>query len=511
MLIKWLVVVPIVVLALLIIMRDAVAYMRCKYYESQGFVFRFRPVLGFITLFLPSSDKRDEGDVLNPLRRALAACKDKHGLVINDWFKMKAYIWITDYKLVKEFFVKETTCTQRFKRFNERIPMDFFYSNSQRSLDQKSAFAEMFRIEHLNEISKHIIRTWRANLSQELTNKNISQVPNLVDFLVLVRPSMIEIANKVLFGGEHPVPIVEETGEQIPKAVLAFYGKLNTDKGEFSLSNILSFGLLSRFDLTMVFIQATKEAKEIKKAIISCFEARLKLDDSQLGNNLMDIMVKANKQAGETKFSDDEIVAFMSVFLFAGIDTTSKTLTAAIYRLGLYPEIAEKIREEVINLSLDKQSVTMDELDKAEVLARYYREVLRVNGSGAFLFERLVTSDFMLGNICFKKGDLINIPITYFHSEFGGKDGEVLFEPKMVIGDQGFKSPGQAYLPFSIGKRSCPGQFLVEMIIKIFIVQIVKHLKLETDESRHKAYMKMTDGYGMDKCTVKCTLIEPFK
>ena len=59
-----------------------------------------------------------------------------------------------------------------------------------------------------------------------------------------------------------------------------------------------------------------------------------------------------------------------------------------------------------------RDGLSFEELDKLSLLDAVVKEALRVAGSAPFLFERIATKDFTLGEIKIRKGDLLNVPIA---------------------------------------------------------------------------------------------------
>lgn len=52
--------------------------------------------------------------------------------------------------------------------------------------------------------------------------------------------------------------------------------------------------------------------------------------------------------------SKDEVVAQSILFFLAGYDTTATSISFLMYNLALYPEIQEKLYEEIMNVAGDK-------------------------------------------------------------------------------------------------------------------------------------------------------------
>lgn len=84
-----------------------------------------------------------------------------------------------------------------------------------------------------------------------------------------------------------------------------------------------------------------------------------------------DLPLEAEK-ASDDKLTMKEIIAQCFLFFFAGYDTTSTVLTAALYELARYPEIQEKLREEIHRVLSESEG----ELSYGNVLKMNYLDAV---------------------------------------------------------------------------------------------------------------------------------------
>ncbi|KAF8990992.1 cytochrome P450 [Cyathus striatus] len=87
------------------------------------------------------------------------------------------------------------------------------------------------------------------------------------------------------------------------------------------------------------------------------------------GKDIMSILLKANTEASEEdRLSEPEILAQMSTFIFAGMDTTSNALS----------QVQEKLRQEVSQAHNGRVELIYDELETLRYLDAVCRETLRL-------------------------------------------------------------------------------------------------------------------------------------
>ncbi|KAI0308632.1 cytochrome P450 [Amylostereum chailletii] len=120
----------------------------------------------------------------------------------------------------------------------------------------------------------------------------------------------------------------------------------------------------------------TKEIWEAKKART---DADTLGEESDEGRDLMSILLKANDAANEEdRLPDDELLAQMSTFLFAGTDTTSSALARILHMLCLHPDAQEELREELVAAGGAHGALDYDALHGLSYLDAVCRETLRL-------------------------------------------------------------------------------------------------------------------------------------
>lgn len=102
-------------------------------------------------------------------------------------------------------------------------------------------------------------------------------------------------------------------------------------------------------------------------------------------------MEENDKSALGDKLPEDELLAQVNLFLFAGTDTTSSGLSRILHTLALYPEAQSRLREELINAGAPDADSDYDTLDRLPYLEAVCRETLRLFPPIRFIRRRSVT------------------------------------------------------------------------------------------------------------------------
>ncbi|CCL98383.1 uncharacterized protein FIBRA_00378 [Fibroporia radiculosa] len=218
------------------------------------------------------------------------------------------------------------------------------------------------------------------------------------------------------------------------------------------------------------------------------------------GKDIMSILLKANTAASESdRLSEEELIAQISTFVFAGMDTTSNTISRILHILAQRPEMQEKLREEIQNTGAG-DSISYEDLNKLCLLDAVCRETLRVYPPATEV-TRVPTKDVVLPlsePIIGLDGTLIKeIPIPEGTEIFIGTMGSNL-RPAMWGEDslewkpERWLSPlpakvTEASIPgvysnlmtFMGGKRACIGFKFSEMEMKVVLSVLLSTFRFE--------------------------------
>ncbi|KAI8986789.1 cytochrome P450 [Trametes punicea] len=116
--------------------------------------------------------------------------------------------------------------------------------------------------------------------------------------------------------------------------------------------------------------------------IIEQKRAALRAGESDVGKDIMTILLKANSAASkEDQLPDDQLIAQISTLVFAATDTTSNTLARVLHVLGERPDVQSKLREEIIT-ACDGNDLTYDALQALPYLDAVVKETLRFYTTG---------------------------------------------------------------------------------------------------------------------------------
>jgi len=381
---------PVLLLVVFLVLRDIWIVSRMLGYKRQGFKWKYVPLLGQISLLFP--DKTHPDDPMATFKEVLSTAKDCPGLVINDTVGSTALLYLTNLELIKEFFVKETAVSRRADVGDLKVSFSFLFDFSERGFAHRKVFSDLFRVETITSNIPFIQGVAKKQLTGFIEGKS-----GTFDFKQKFEALIREVAKTILFGDEKHVPVCADEDKTLATdMVFKIIIDLST-KGLNHPLNILFWGAPNKLNLLPASKLATKRSKMLSDAIIGAYKQRSSNDSYKLGVNILDLMISHNRSHPDNQFSHEDIVGDTVLFLFAGTDTTSKTLASCTYLLAKHPEVARAIRDDIRRFDLTSPSTTIEDLDKSKILDATIKEVLRLRSPAPSSFERIVTKDFKLG------------------------------------------------------------------------------------------------------------------
>ncbi|KAI8989217.1 cytochrome P450 [Trametes punicea] len=253
-------------------------------------------------------------------------------------------------------------------------------------------------------------------------------------------------------------------------------------------------------------MQTTSKMAQRSQEIVNEKKMRLMKGDDQLkreveeGKDLMSILLKANMVAAKADWlTDQELIAQVSTFILAGMDTTANALTRALHILAEHPAEQEKLRAEVIE-ARNGNDLSYDALDKLEYLDAVCRETLRL-WAPVNVISRDAAKDMRLPlhtPVVGQDGTVMNeIPVPAGTSVLVNLQGlncnrslwgEDAYEWKperwlkpLPSALEDARVPGvySNLMTFSGGARSCIGFKFSQLTMKVVLSLLVSSFKLE--------------------------------
>ncbi|CAB3234330.1 unnamed protein product [Arctia plantaginis] len=179
-------------------------------------------------------------------------------------------------------------------------------------------------------------------------------------------------------------------------------------------------------------------------------------DDTKVTKSFLDLYIESS--GGDRGCTDEELLEETLVMLLAGTDTSAVGLCFTICMLAQYPDVQEKVFQELQEVFGDSErQVVVEDLPRLKYLEAVFRESLRLYPPVP-LIVREINEDIKLpSGVTLKKGCGFLALIWGLHRNplYWGEDAEQ-FRPERFL--EGHSRHPAAFLTFSHGPRNCLGE-----------------------------------------------------
>jgi len=232
-------------------------------------------------------------------------------------------------------------------------------------------------------------------------------------------------------------------------------------------------------------------------------------DKSSTRKDILSLLLRANDLPEAQRMSDENVMGQIPGFFVAAHETTSVTLTWALYSLTQNKHIQTKLRQELSQISTDNP--TMDDLNGLPYLDAVVRETLRLY-SPAFNIIRVATKDDCIplskpftdrkgivhNEIRIRKGQSIMVPIAVINRDkliWGEDSTEFNPERWANIPDAAASVPGiwANLMTFFGGPRACIGFRFALVEIKAVLFTLIRAFEIDLAVSAKDIGTKAAD------------------
>mmetsp|Transcript_539 Transcript_539/g.536 ORF Transcript_539/g.536 Transcript_539/m.536 type:complete len:454 (+) Transcript_539:1-1362(+) len=220
------------------------------------------------------------------------------------------------------------------------------------------------------------------------------------------------------------------------------------------------------------------QLKRRQKILIDTIEAMIENKRKSPGDDVISMLLKNPEN------TNNDLLGVLSIFFFAGFDTTSNTMAMVLYHLSQNPDVQEKCRENVFEvLGGQNEKPRLHKLFHMQYLLAVIKETLRLFPTVPMV-TREVTQSHTDG-VCprFKEESTFGITLNFFGCHYNPKawNKPNEFIPERWIDpsiDEGCDLDQRVYCPFALGKRACLGRQFAYFEMLTVISMVLQKFRL---------------------------------
>ena len=223
------------------------------------------------------------------------------------------------------------------------------------------------------------------------------------------------------------------------------------------------------------FREALKHANSVFFRIIEERRAA-----SDFPPDLLSMLLQARDADTGEAMTDQQVRDEIATMVIAGHETTAKCLVWTLHLLGLHPEIAAQLHDE-LRAVLGDRLPTSDDVPKLEVTTSIIKESMRIFPP-AWIIERRAIADDEVCGYRVSAGALVMVAsiVTHRSPAIWGDDAHE-FIPARFRGVEAEKNRHRyAYFPFGGGPHQCIGNNFAMMEAVLVLATLAQRYEFET-------------------------------
>uniref|UniRef100_A0A4X2JZF7 Cytochrome P450 family 27 subfamily A member 1 n=2 Tax=Vombatus ursinus TaxID=29139 RepID=A0A4X2JZF7_VOMUR len=192
------------------------------------------------------------------------------------------------------------------------------------------------------------------------------------------------------------------------------------------------------------------------------------------------------------QLSPDEAMGSLAELLLAGVDTTSNTLTWALYHLAQDPEIQEALHKEVVGVVPPGKIPQYKDFAHMPLLKAVLKETLRLYPVVPINSRINTEKEVIVGDFLFPKNTQFVLCHFAMSRDPDNFPSPMKFLPRRWLRKNRIGSVGGSHafgsLPFGYGVRSCLGRRVAELEMNLVLSRMIQQYEISLAPGMQKVY-----------------------
>ncbi|KAM0907005.1 hypothetical protein ACQ4PT_016411 [Festuca glaucescens] len=192
--------------------------------------------------------------------------------------------------------------------------------------------------------------------------------------------------------------------------------------------------------------------------------------------------VLAAEKSGE--ITPENVIYIVENINVAAIETTLWSIEWALAEVVNHPDVQRKVRGEIKDVLGDDEPITESNIGRLPYLQAVIKETLRLHCPIPLLVPHMNLEDAKLGGYAIPKGSKVVVNAWWLSNnpELWEKPEE--FRPERFLGEESSVDAAVGskvdfrFLPFGMGRRSCPGIILALPILALIVGKLVRSFEM---------------------------------
>jgi len=349
--------------------------------------------------------------------------------------------------------------------------------------------------------SFEIVQTECIHMLEELGSLNgkVVAFPKFISVYLVNVIAKFEM-NKRFSKDDHKLEVIEKIAA------------IMTKRKDYVAIFFLMFPFLDDSDLFCRFVLTATSRWKMFDDAHDIFQAEIddhlkKIDMNAEGEDLIDrFLIKQHQLKQKTglvsTFTTWQLIRNVFELFVAGYETTSTTLGWSFMFMSRYPEIQNKVYQEIMDEIGNERMPTMNDKKSLNYTQAVMDEIMRMSSVAPLSVVHRNMADTSVNGYFIPKNSLTFPNLYACNYDPERWENPMEFNPQRFLStddDGRLKySPIEELIPFGIGKRQCLGESLAKMEYFIFLTSIIQKFKVRfsgnVSDKKYQEILTANDG-----------------
>ncbi|XP_042121881.2 cytochrome P450 2K6-like [Peromyscus maniculatus bairdii] len=194
-------------------------------------------------------------------------------------------------------------------------------------------------------------------------------------------------------------------------------------------------------------------------------------------------------------FNEENLLPLVSNLFAAGTETTASTLRWGIILMMRYPEVQEKVHDEITKVvgSAQPRIEHRTQMPYTDAVVHEIQRFANILPTG---LPHETTTDVVFKNYYIPKGTEVITLLTSVLQDQTQWETPDIFNPAHFLSSEGRFVKRDAFMPFSVGRRMCAGEPLAKMELFLFFASLMQKFTFQPPPGVSHLDLDLTPDIG---------------
>ncbi|CAI9771757.1 unnamed protein product [Fraxinus pennsylvanica] len=213
--------------------------------------------------------------------------------------------------------------------------------------------------------------------------------------------------------------------------------------------------------------------------------------------DFLDVLLDHTGEYGPDKLDHLDVNLLLMDLFIGGTDTTTTTMEWAMAELLHNPPILAKVKQE-LSVELSSKDVKEQDLSQLPYLEAVIKETMRLHPTAPLLLPHRAETDVQICGYTIPKHTQILVNTWSISRDTTYRDEPTKFKPERFLNsDIDFRGKDFSFIPFSAGRRICPGLNLGVRMVSLILANLVHKFEWKLANGVEPKDMDMKDKFGI--------------